>query len=156
MDIFTVCFFGHRSFPCSSKLESTIEQIIESLISEHDYVDFLIGRDGDFDFFISTILTKFRMEKHTHNFSHIWIMPYSKAEYTKNKSYYEKYYDEIEICNESSNCHPKNAFSKRNHSMIDRSDLCIFYVENTYGGSWEALQYAKKKNKSFLNLADTK
>ena len=61
------------------------------------------------------------------------------------------YYDEIEIF-ESADIHYKAAFQARNHSMIDRSDLAVFFVTHQKGGAYQALQYAVQQGKDCINL----
>lgn len=80
-------------------------------------------------------------------------MPYEMAEYLENKKAYEQYYDEVEICPESCESHPKAAYRIRNRSMVDRSDLVVFYVTRNHGGAYQTMQYAQRKGKRIINLA---
>ena len=42
----------------------------------------------------------------------------------------------------------------RNLEMIEQSDFIIFYVNNTENsGAHKAMQYAKRKKKAFINVA---
>ena len=57
LDIFTVTFIGHRYIDSFSFVEEKVEELIRELIATKEYVDFLIGRDGEFDQIVaSTIL----------------------------------------------------------------------------------------------------
>lgn len=49
MDLFTVSFFGHRTVPEFWKAEERVESLIHTLLLEKEYVEFLVGRNGDFD-----------------------------------------------------------------------------------------------------------
>ena len=49
LDIYTVAFFGHRYIDNLFKVEELLEEQIRKLINEKEYVDFLVGRNGDFD-----------------------------------------------------------------------------------------------------------
>ena len=62
------------------------------------------------------------------------------------------FYNDIEICEESCNAHPKAAYGIRNRSVIDRSDLSVFYVNHNYGGAYQAMKYALKNGKKIYNL----
>ena len=152
MKIYTVSFFGHRYIENICEIERKIEKIIKELICENEYVDFLVGRDGEFDQLVSSAIKRMKNEMGYSNSSLIWVMPYNKAEYENNRENFEEYYDEIEVCYESSIAHPKSAISIRNRRMIDRSDLVIFYVRRNYGGAYKAMEYAAKIGKRMINL----
>jgi hypothetical protein len=115
-------------------------------------VDFLIGRDGDFDQLASSAIIRAKKNIFDANSSHVWVMPYARAEYINNSKDYDEYYDAVEICERSAECHPKAAIAIRNQYMIDRSDLCVFYVKHNYGGAWNALKYAEKLEKNKILL----
>ena len=38
--------------------------------------------------------------------------------------------------------------------MVDKSDLILCYVEEKRGGAYNAIQYAIRKGKEVINLAD--
>ena len=86
------------------------------------------------------------------NSAHILILPYITADYMKNKNFFDNYYDEVEICDLSVKKHFKSAYQIRNKSMVDRSDLIIFYIEHNCGGAYRTMNYAKKTGKKFINI----
>lgn len=49
MKTLSVCFFGHRNIGCFSRVGELVEQTIESLLRQNEFVEFLVGREGDFD-----------------------------------------------------------------------------------------------------------
>ena len=49
MQIVTVSFFGHRIIDNALEIEKRLEQLIRTLLREHEYIEFLVGRDGEFD-----------------------------------------------------------------------------------------------------------
>ncbi len=154
MEIYTVSFFGHRYIDSFYKIEEKLEEIIRKLIREHEYIDFLVGRDGDFDQIVSSTVKRIKRDVCDCNSSLIWVMPYPKAEYSNNQDNFEEYYDEIEVCYESSKAHPKSAIQIRNQTMVDRSDLVIFYVETTSGGAYQTMKYADKQCKNIINILE--
>ncbi len=79
-------------------------------------------------------------------------MPYEKAEYAKNRKYYDDFFDCIEVCTESTAKHPKAAIPARNRHIVDRSDYVLFWVERK-GGAYQTMKYAEKQEKKMLNLA---
>jgi hypothetical protein len=153
LDIFTVSFFGHREIDRFREVERQVESLVLKLIDEKDYVDFLVGRNGEFDQIAATIVRRVK-EYYRGNSSLIWVMPYETTEYRENKKAYDQYYDEVETCPESDGSFPKAAYQIRNRSMVDRSDLVIFYVTHTHGGAFQTMQYAKSIGKSCINISD--
>ena len=77
-----------------------------------------------------------------------------KAEYRANEKEYLDYYDEVEVCAESSEAHPKSAIQVRNRSMIDRADLVICCIQHKSGVAYRTIQYAEKQGKKIVNLAE--
>ena len=150
--VYTVCFFGHRQLDDFSLVEQRIEALINRLLNEHEYVEFLVGRDGEFDQLVTSATLRCRKRLDTANCSVIWVMPYLKSDYIKNRESYDSYYDSVEVCELSANAHPKSAIQIRNKAMVDRSDLCVFYVTHKGGGAYQTLQYAEKINVNIINL----
>ena len=133
--------------------EERVERQVRQLIEEHEFVEFLVGRDGDFDQIVSSAVIRAKKNIRDDNSALIWVLPYPTSELQNNDEEFHKYYDEIEICEESSLAHPKSAFQIRNRSMVDRSDLVIFCVEHESGGAYQTFKYAQKQEKSIINLA---
>lgn len=48
--------------------------------------------------------------------------------------------------------HPRYAIVHRNNWMIDRSDYVIYYVTHPTGGAYQAVERAKKKDKTIISL----
>ena len=153
-EIFTVCFFGHRYIDSFKIIETQIEELIREIITVHKYVEFLVGRNGDFDQIVSSVIKSVKKEFCGIECTHILVLPYHSAVLRKNEKCFFDYYDEIEICPDSCTAHFKNAIQIRNKKMIDRADLCVFYVEHQSGGAFQSMQYAVKKNKQIVNLTD--
>ena len=65
---------------------------------------------------------------------------------------YDSYYDSVEVCEKSALAHPKSAIQIRNKVMVDRSDLCVFYITRKSGGAYQTLRYAEKTGANAINL----
>lgn len=154
MDIYTVSFFGHREVERVAVIESKLDQLLHDLITQKQYVEFLVGRDGEFDLLAASAIRRAVKQYGYGNTSIILVLPYMKAEYLDNKQSYLSYYDEVEICSEPSNAHYKSAIQLRNRSMVDRSDLVVYCIQHKSGGAYKTMQYAKKQGKQVRNLAD--
>lgn len=153
LNIYTVSFFGHRYLPNMFALEEKLLPILRELISSKVYVEFLVGRDGDFDQFATSTVKKAIREYANGNASLILVLPYDKADYRNNKDSFDDYYDEVQICYESSQAHPKAAIFERNKQMVERSDLIICAIERD-GGAAKAVRYAEKMGKKVVNLLE--
>lgn len=154
LEIYTVAFFGHRYIDNILKIEEQLEDHIRKLLTEHEYVDFLVGRNGDFDQCVSSSVLRVRKNFRDDNSSLILVLPYPTSEYINNEQYFEEYYSDIEISFEASKAHPKSAIQIRNREMVDRADLIICYIENKNGGAWQTVKYAMEKDKNIINLAE--
>ena len=93
-----------------------------------------VGRDGDFDQIVTSAVKKAQHSYAEHRCDITWVMPYEKAEFTKNAEDFEKYYDYVEVCRESEKVHYKQAIQVRNRWIVDKSDLVVFWVEYNSGG----------------------
>lgn len=153
MNIFSVSFFGHRQIDNPLQIELQLEEIISSLLKREEYIEFLVGRDGEFDQLVSSTIRRCKRRIRDDNSALIWVMPYPTAEFRDNEDSFRDYYDEIEICEQAATTHYKSAFQIRNRVMVDRSDLVILYVEHPSGGAYQTFRYVQKSGKKFINLA---
>lgn len=153
MDTFTVSFFGHRYIDNPFPIEKALEELIGSLLRSKEYVEFLVGRNGDFDQLVSSTIRRCKREIREDNSAHVWVLPYLIADFRDNEEDYRSYYDEIEVFG-SRNGHYKAAFQARNQSMVDRSHLVVFYVERKEGGAYQTMRYAQKHGKHIFNLCN--
>lgn len=154
MNTFTVSFFGHRRIDNVFVLEQILENLIRELLTTKEYVEFLIGRDGEFDQIVASTVRRCKRTIRDDNSSLVLVLPYTTAEYRSNEQTFQNYYDEIEICAESAERHFKSAHQIRNRSMVARSHLIVFCVEHNSGGAYQTMQYAKKANANIINLPD--
>ena len=154
MNIYTVSFFGHRNLACGTEIECRLDKLLYDLITQKACVDFLIGRDGDFDLLASAAIRRAVRSYGCGNTHFTLVLPYMKAEYRDNVQSYLNYYDEVEICAESAKAYPKSALQVRNRIMVDRSDLIICCIQHKSGGAYKTVQYAEKQGKRIINLAE--
>lgn len=113
-----------------------------------------MGRDGEFDLLVSSTIRRITTNYCYGNSSHVLVLPYMKAEYRDNQQSYLAYYDEVEVCAESSSAHYRSAIFVRNMKMVDRSDLIVCFIQHNNGGAYRAVQYAKNNDVEIYNLAD--
>lgn len=155
LNTYTVTFIGHRYIENFSAVGNQLDNLIRSLLHKYEYVEFLVGRDGDFDQIASSAVLKVRKGIGDDNSSLVWVMPYESAEYRLNKKSFDEYYSEIEFCDKSAQAHYKAAIQIRNQCMVDRANLIICYVSHKSGGAYQTVKYAREHNKEIINLANS-
>lgn len=156
VNTFTVSFFGHRKIDNALEIESRLEQLIRTLLREHEYIQFLVGRDGEFDQMVSSAIRRCKREYRSDNSAHIWVLPYVTAEYRDNEESFRDYYDEIEVCEAAAGCHYKNAHQTRNRAMVSRSDMVVFCIQRASGGAWQTMKYTREQGVPCINLNASK
>ena len=68
------------------------EALIRRLILEKEYVEFLVGREGEYDQIVSSTIRRVKREVFAENSSLVWVLPYQKAELSRNLPSFESYY----------------------------------------------------------------
>ena len=154
MSIYAVSFFGHRYIYDMFSVEKKLERVIAELLSENYYVEFLVGRSGEFDQIVSSVIRRCKNDVRSDNSAHVLVLPYVTAEFKNNEKSFFNYYDEIEICTDSLEKHFKKAYQERNRYMVNKSDLVVFFAEESKGGAYQTLCYAKKIGKRYINLSE--
>ncbi len=129
-------------------IEETLDPIVRELIREKEFVEFYIGRNGDFDIIAAGIIRRAKRELDYGNSALCLVLPYT----VKDIEYYEAYYDDITFP-VGPKVHFKAAITERNRWMVDQCDLLIACVENDHGGAYNTVRYAKKKGISVKNIA---
>ncbi len=155
-DKLTVCLFGHRIIEDYITVEAKLYELLRIITQrESREIEFLIGRNGDFDQITASVIRKLKKETGNENLFLTLVLPYETAELRNNTEAFESYYDSIEICEASADCNFKYAIVARNRDMVDRSDMVVVYVKNESGGAYQALKYAEKNQKRIINLCHT-
>ena len=143
-----ISFCGHSAFRENNEIQKDLLNLLEKEINGKEVV-FYLGGYGNFDGFARKCCTLYK-EKHS-NAKLIFITPYLGKWLDERKDYLTSQYDEI-IYPDIENTPPKFAISKRNEWIVEKSDLIIAYVELHFGGAYNSLIHAKRKNKRFINL----
>ena len=88
MDIYTVSLFGHRQIENALDVEQKLEAKISELIQTKKYVEFLVGREGEFDILSASVVKKAKKQMDNGNRSLVLVLPYMKAEFRDNEKEY--------------------------------------------------------------------
>lgn len=149
MEEYRVALMGHRVFYPTMEVEERLHALLYEFLSQKDYVELLIGRNGSFDLFAASAVKRAQAALGKERLSMTLVLPYPQ----KDMEYYEVYYDSILIPQEGKRVHPKNAIPKRNRWMVEYCDAFVCYAQGTKGGVETALRYAKRLQKKVWNLA---
>lgn len=139
MEIYRVSFIGHREIPRSREVEERLDELIRELIRTKEYVEFYIGRNGDFDILAASTVKRAQKTLGHHNSSLTLVLPY----HMKDEEYYADYYDDM-LYPVDTKTHPKSAITKRNYWMAENSDALICYVNKKSGGAYSMMKYARE------------
>ncbi|MBQ6874192.1 MAG: hypothetical protein IJO24_07875 [Clostridia bacterium] len=152
MYIRTIAFFGHRIVDDYFEIERQVEKLVRSFVYDGEYVEFLVGRSGQFDELVTSVIRRVKSEMCDEYSSLVLVLPYVT---TQSGSYWKelkRFYDVIEVCEESANVHYKAAYSIRNQKMVERAETVVCYVKREEGGAYDALKYAEKARKEIVRL----
>ena len=114
MDIYTVSLFGHRSLLNTLSAEERLEREVYKLLKNHKYVNFLMGRTGEFDLMAALTIRRVMRTYSRINCSLTLVLPYQNSNVENHKDSFLNLYDEIEICPQSADVYYKSAFQVRN------------------------------------------
>lgn len=143
-----VCFIGHSKIENICDVKNNVKTIVEELVSNGSK-NFFFGGRGMFDHICWEVVTELKKQNNS-------IQRYYCYESSHDARKAPKWLDK----NDYDECVLLNFFDKsyktiffRNCAMIDACDLCVFYAEERISsGAYKALFYAKKKNKTHMNL----
>ena len=139
--IYRVSFIGHRQVEHFRDVEEQLTKIVKDLIRSKEFVEFYIGRNGDFDILAASVIKRVQENYGKSNNSLILVIPYQIADL----EYMEKYYDEIWYPYELQGVHYKSAITKRNEWFVEHSDLRVAYVTKDHGGAYDCMKKAQQK-----------
>lgn len=149
----TICTFaGHREV-YQAGIDAEIEKAINELLRTDDEFVFYTGGMGRFDDMCSSAVRSAKHQYSNLRISLLLVLPYMSNRLNTDKAYYEDRYDDIIIPTELAGVHYKAAITKRNRWMVDRAECVIAYVYREFGGAFETVKYARKKEKNIINLA---
>lgn len=148
MTIYRVSLIGHKRIDNQLDLEEKLHKIVVELLRSKEYVEFYIGRNGEFDIIADFVIKIAKKIVDNNNSAIILVLPYK----VKDMEYYENYYDDIILPIEPKT-HFKETITKRNHWLVENTNILIAFVENNNGGAYQCLEYAKKVQSDFINLA---
>lgn len=137
-------FFGHRDVTVCVK--ARIRDVVLDLIRTGRVSKFLVGNNGNFDFYVQCVLEELKNDGVGVTFDIVLSRVNEKA-LSENQR-------ETVFPEELEKSIPKFAISKRNDWLIKNSSILIAYVEHRFSNSSKLLEKAIKRGLEVINLAD--
>ncbi|MBR3804070.1 MAG: hypothetical protein IKJ14_01815 [Clostridia bacterium] len=135
-----VSFFGHKNSYNNENYHDKLISLFEELIKTYGNVEFYFGGMSDFDNYCSHLVYELKLKYGS--IKSYFVTPYLREPYLSFIN--RKLFDDI-IYPPIENTPLKFAILKRNQWIIENSDLVIFNINHTFGGTYKAYQYAKRK-----------
>ena len=142
----TCAFFGHGEI--WENIDEKLADVLIDLVEKKEITEFYVGNQGAFD---KIVLDGLRDLKKRYEFVHYFVVlayipsPEIHFDYETTETIYP---EELE------KTLPKYAIIKRNQWMIGQADVVVTYVKYPFGGAAKAKEYAEKKGKIIINIAE--
>ena len=146
-EIYRVSMIGHRVVEDYS-VEERLHELFWELLRTKEYVEFYLGRNGDFDILAASVIKRLHKNYRDDNSVMILVLPYPVKDY----EYYDDYYDEIIIPDELHGVHPKAAITERNRWIVANSDMLIAYIRNKSGGTATCVRMAERLRRTVIKI----
>lgn len=181
----TCSFFGHRKIEITEELKQKLREIVENLIIYHNVRTFLFGSRSDFDSLCHLNVTQLK-EKYPDIKRVAYTCRHETCVLESERQHWEEIFShfkkqevnllsvEEEFEHKTKYTSGRASYVERNHAMINDSDYCIFYYDESYqpekrlysrrnacyyqpkSGTKLSYEYAKQKRKFIINLIDAK
>ena len=136
-------FFGHSE--CGSLDKAMLRNAIGELIKQ-GVTEFLVGNHGQFDGMVFSCLHD--LSKDYPEISYTVVLAYLP---TNGQAY--DIYRGHSIYPEGLEIGPaKFAIERRNRYLIESADICLCYINHTFGGAYKYAHMAKKRGLQVINL----
>lgn len=181
MKSYKVCFIGHRKVEEREKVFERVKEVVKRLIEDAGVREFLFGSRSEFDVICHSVVTGFiekvsGIKRINYTCKSEWFIHESEREKIE-KVYSSSLHKEVHLCGYEEEVHHKTkyvagiaSYVERNRAMIDDSDICVFYYNESYtpsprrhskkelfpylpkSGTRLAYDYAKRKQKKIINV----
>ena len=149
---YTVALFGHRQLAHALQVEQRLEEALRELLRTHAQVDFLLGRNGEFDLLAASVIRRVRRDFGERSATLTLILPYLTAEFRDNEAGFTRYYDAVEVFPAPPGLPQRACIPLRNRMMVERADAILCCVEHPRGGAYEAALYARELGRGVQSL----
>lgn len=146
-EIYRVSMIGHRIVE-DFDIEEKLYDLFKNMLRTKVYVEFYLGRNGDFDILAASVIKRLQKNYRDDNSALILVLPYPVKDY----EYYEEYYGEIIIPKELYGTHPKAAITERNRWMVKNTDVLVAYIRKESGGTAACVRMAEQLGRKIIKI----
>ena len=137
------CFFGHGE--CYGLDKTVLRNAIEDLIKQ-GVTEFLVGNHGQFDGMEFSCLQDISKDYPEISYSVALAYLPTRKEDCDIYQGHSFYPEGLEIGP------AKFAIERRNRYLIDSADICLCYINHTWGGAYKFVRTAKHRGLRIINL----
>ncbi len=153
-----VCFTGHRRIKKDDlpKISDMLLPKLRELVDANESVDFYAGGALGFDTLSALCVLTLREEYHERIRLHL-VLPCVNQTMGWNKADVDAYGYILENADSVTYVEQEytpDCMRKRNRTLVDGTDLCIAFCNQTSGGTAYTVSYARSKNVPVLNLCE--
>jgi len=135
-----VCtFFGHRE--CYRLDIAVLREAIEKLIRQ-GVDEFLVGHQGQFDRMVYSCLRSLK-KQFPHIRYHVVLAQLPTHKEDLPDSCYPEGMESVP---------PKYAIDRRNRYLVEAADICLCYIDHSWGGAYKFACMAKRRGLTVINL----
>lgn len=183
MAVKIVSVFGHRNVELNDEQYEKLKELLENLIVNENAQVFLFGSRSNFDYYCHNAITELK-EKYAFLQRKCYTCRHETCTLESEREHWEKVYSyfrkrevhllgvEEEVEHKTKWTSGRASYVERNGAMIDDSDICVFYYDETYmpkerkyskcccctyqpkSGTALAYSYAKQNKKQIINMFD--
>lgn len=141
-----VTFCGHSDVSQRGHVRQWLCETVEGLITREAADMFLLGGYGGFDRMASSVVWELK-KKYPHVKS-VLVLPYLDRKMDESQCDWTVYPSLEKV--------PRRyAITHRNRYMVNDADVVIAYVQHSWGGAAQTLDYAKQKKKRIILYKET-
>lgn len=154
MDEKICCFSGHRKLSDENTLKALLDRVIY-LLSRHGVSRFRCGGALGFDTLAAESVIERRKQDSSVQLDMILPCRSQERFWTEQQqASYQAILKQADRIHYVSEHYDAECMYRRNRCLVDGSNLCVCYLNQTGGGTQYTVNYARKKGILILNLAE--
>lgn len=141
-----VTFCGHSNVLQQANVRQWLYQTVENLITQEAADMFLLGGYGGFDRMAASVV--WELKKKYPQVKSVLVLPYLDRKMDESQCDWTVYPGLEKV--------PRRyAITHRNRYMVNDADVVIAYVQHSWGGAAQTLEYAEQKRRRIILYKET-